>query len=223
MQKSCTLIWGYVHCKTSPDHLKHEAKERQKGLIQPLTCQQHLLQPLAAEMIRAQSCLCVQAPWASDRIQRVLLWQHSLEPFPQTGWLERATGGKIQLGDISIQMAKKSATEFSCLLASGSSGASASQGLSPGYWCPLPTSGRRIRLVGAARGRKTPGLCQPVSEGLKHNIQTLPRRWKLLPSPQSDRVCDAATHVQRDDVAAVKLCTWDDCECHSEPQRPCRS
>lgn len=93
MQKSCTLIWGYVHCKTSPDHLKHEAKERQKGLIQPLTCQQHLLQPLAAEMIRAQSCLCVQAPWASDRFKESFCgnipWSHS----PRlAGWSEQPEG-----------------------------------------------------------------------------------------------------------------------------------
>lgn len=92
MQKSCTLIWGYVHGKTSPDHLKHEAKERQKGLIQPLTCQ-HLLQPLAAEMIRAQSCLCVQAPWASDRFKESFCgnipWSHS----PRlAGWSEQPEG-----------------------------------------------------------------------------------------------------------------------------------
>lgn len=92
MQKSCTLIWGYVHCKTSPDHLKHEAKERQKGLIQPLTWQ-HLLQPLAAEMIRAQSCLCVQAPWASDRFKESFCgnipWSHS----PRlAGWSEQPEG-----------------------------------------------------------------------------------------------------------------------------------
>lgn len=73
---------------------------------------------------------------------------------------------------------------FPRLLASGSSGASASQWLSPGYWCPLPTSGSRIRLVGAARGRKTPGLCQPVSEGLKHTIYRLfPGAGNSFPLP----------------------------------------
>ena len=112
---------------------------------------------------------------------------------------------------------------FPRLLASGSSRASASQGLSPGYWCPLPTSGRRISVMGAARGRKISGLCQPVSEGLKHNVQTIPWRRKLLPSPQSDQVPQAATHLQREDVVAVKSCTWDDCKWHSEPQHPCHS
>lgn len=67
-------------------------------------------------------------------------------------WPIPPVGVDVPAGDISIQMSESSALErdvpFPLPRAGGSGRARASQGASPGYWCPLPTSGRRRSPMG---------------------------------------------------------------------------
>lgn len=202
-------MWGCIPCKTSPDHLKHEAKERQKDLIHPLTLSTTFALATGSRDEQGYSHVCVYEPRGQAMGFRDSFCGNS--PWSRSprldGWSEQPEGRSSCerfLSKWQKNLPQSKTSLFPRPFASGSSRASASQGLSPSYWCPLPTSGRRISLMGAARRGRTPGVCQRVLEGLKHTFEPILWGRKLLPSPQSDRVPYAAMYWQRDDMVAIK-------------------
>lgn len=114
-------------------------------------CQQDLFQPPQqrwaghspvsvceprGQVIGFRQSFCEAAPW----------------PIPPVWLAGMSNRVDVPARDISIQMSENSAPEqdvpFPRPPAGGNGRASASQGLSPGYWCPLPTSRRRKSLMG---------------------------------------------------------------------------
>lgn len=216
MQKTCILIQGCVPCKTSPDHLWHEAKERQRDLLQPLL--------LSTAFALAAVSRDVQGTVVSACTNPVGRRWDLKNPFVG------AAPGAVS-PDWPAGVSKRREDP-------------AGRGFYPNGREICPRAGRPFSLacwlVDAAEQvhpkdslRATGALCRPAPGGLARWEQqggesppasaSLCRKasnrmygsplgvGKLLPSPQSDRVPRAASRLQRDNVVAVKSCTRDDC------------
>lgn len=160
----------------------------------------------------SENPFCGNSPWSHS--PRLAGWSKQLEG--RSSW-------ETFLSKCQWNLPQSRTSLFPRLLSPGSSRASASQGFYPGYWCPLPTSGRTISLLGAEKGRlkTSANLCQKASNAIHRPSLGVGNAFPFFPQP--DRVPHTATHLQRDDMVTIKSCTWDGCECCSEPQHPCHS
>lgn len=94
------------------------------------------------------------------------LWSSPRGHSPSPAGCEEQPEGKVWLGEVGTQRAEIHPPAgrpvfLPCSLFERAEQVHPED--SPSCGCPLPTNGRRMSLVGAARGKKAPALCQPVA------------------------------------------------------------